>query len=524
MGEANKIIKMLKERNEAVKMKNGDAKHFSVEELRNFVESASVKLPQSTEVAFVYSGNLFPDGKGGLIDKSSEDGGMPRHYEILKKIADDSHGKVGIIDKTEASILMNDDEFKKSLLNAENVGTIKKRDAILYGAPAENGIRNPNSISDKISIRFIAENKNIHFLAMTHFSGADSIYAQSELPVFLMMKGGDVQGVPRGALQDVAEAYGHESVRHMIGASSFEQMGKLKIAIDGNNALVGYDSTKFWPEEFKHLGKRNIPDLPNVREIDFADVHKKLHPEQLKDLHKGVEDAKGTLKEAVHFPTLTKLGKNSGTVGGFVIGGLTSAFTLVAGGSKAEAAEVFYETAVPYGETQIDIAKGDAKAAARSATIETSSNIGSVGGMMVGAAIGSAVPIVGTVIGGAVGAVAGGLTAGSTTEFAIDNFGKAKDWLLSEGKYSKLDMQTAYQKLPSKMTHDMPPEVAALVEVKASQPLFARQFNELREQGSLSEVQDYIEKHSHQAVPLVDRSVNQPVQSYKTPTHSFAFQ
>ena len=102
MGEENKIIEKLKERNDAVK---AGAQPFTVQELRNFVESASVKLPHNTEVAFVYSGFLFPDGKGDFVREPPEKGGMPRHYEILKKIADDSHGKVGIIDKTEASAL-----------------------------------------------------------------------------------------------------------------------------------------------------------------------------------------------------------------------------------------------------------------------------------------------------------------------------------------------------------------------------------------------------------------------------------
>ncbi len=521
MEEENKIIKILRERNNAGQL-------FTVGELRNFVESASVRLPQSTEVAFVYSGPLFPDGKGEFITKSPKEGGMPRHFEILNKIVDDSHGKIGIIDKTEAGILLNHPEFKGALELA--VPDKEERDAILYGSRAENGIRKPDSISDKISRRFAVENKDVKFLAMTHFSGADSVYAQSELPAFLMMKGESVQGISRDKLHNLTQAHSIEYVRHVVGARSFEQMGRLKIAIDEDNVLVGYDTTAFWPEKFKHLGKRNVPDLPNVREIDFADVHKKLHPEQLKDLHKGAEISKEKLKDGAHFPALEKLGKNSGAVGGVVIGGLAGAFTLAAGGSKAEAAEIVYSSAVPYGETQIELAKGHGKAAARSATIETASNVGAaggaVGGMVTGAAIGSVIPVVGTVagaaVGGVVGSIGGGLTAAGATEYVVDHWDKAKAWLTG----NTLDSQTAYQKLPSRVTHDMPPEVAALVEVRGSKPLFERQFNELKEHGGLGEVASYIEQNHHQAeigMPSVGSSVNRSSQSYKTPATSFSF-
>lgn len=287
MDKNNEIIKILRERNEAVK--TGDAQPFTVQELRNFVESASVKLPQSTEVAFVYSGSLFPDGKGGFEKKN-----FPPHFEILGRIVADNPNKIGMIDKTESAILMEHQAFQNALNYAADADGISAK-AILYGTRAEDGIRQPDSISDKISSRFVAENKHIPFLAMTHFSASDSIYAQSEFPVFFMMKGESVQGIPRDALHNLANAHSIEEVRHIVGARSFEQMGKLKIAIDDNNYLVGYDTTEFWPDKFKHLGKRNIPDLPNVREIDFADVHKKVTAEQLKDLHRGTELSKATL-------------------------------------------------------------------------------------------------------------------------------------------------------------------------------------------------------------------------------------
>jgi hypothetical protein len=69
--------------------------------------------------------------------------------------------------------------------------------------------------------------------------------------------------------------------------------------------------------------------------------------------------------------TFGDLGKNGGLVTGVVMGGLVGAFTLAATGDSAQAAEAVYETAVPYGETQFDLATGDLEAAAKSATIET---------------------------------------------------------------------------------------------------------------------------------------------------------
>lgn len=116
---------------------------------------------------------------------------------------------------------------------------------------------------------------------------------------------------------------------------------------------------------------------------------------------------------------LSHMGKNSGVIGGVVLGAAAGAATLLSTGSAAEAAQTVYETAVPYGETQIDVVQGDMQAAAKSATIETASNIGGLGGAVAGAAagaaIGSVVPVVGTAVGAAAGAVIGGIGAGVAT-------------------------------------------------------------------------------------------------------------
>ncbi len=246
--------------------------------------------------------------------------------------------------------------------------------------------------------------------------------------------------------------------------------------------------------------------------------------------YKGPLDAEGSAlgKLAEKF---SDIGKKGGVVAGIALGTLSGVFTLTAGGTKEQAAKAVYETAVPYGETQIDLAKGDTKAAARSATVETASNLGSLGGAaagaVTGAAIGSVIPVIGTAAGGVVGGIVGGISGGvvvsKASEYMIDHYeeikGKAlhvshdavakltaatqevksllgSTWdLLAGNKKPELDMQTAFNKLPNAVKQDMPPEVASLIEIKKSPALFEKQFKELKAHGGLDEVAGYIEKH-----------------------------
>jgi len=233
--------------------------------------------------------------------------------------------------------------------------------------------------------------------------------------------------------------------------------------------------------------------------------------------------------------SLADFGKKAEPVAGVIVGGLAGAFTLAAGGSKAEAAQVVYEAAVPYGETQIDLAYGDLSAAEKSATIETASNIGSLGGAAAGAAIGTMIlPGVGTAIGAGIGALGGGVGTGYLTEKIHDNYAqiksgavqladetaesltnavqKTKQFLAGwfDGKPA-LDAHAAFNALPNSVTPDMPPEVAALVEVKASSKLFEKSFAEIERHGGLHEVQAYIKDHpqntEHKALVSEERSI-----------------
>lgn len=516
--DKKEIVETLKERNRAVRAGVGNP--FTVEELKGFVKEASVKLEDGAEVVLLYSGALFPDKSGKNIYA----------FEVAGNISD-KNAKIGIIDKTDAFGVLENELFLKALKKAVKIEKLNLND-VLEGSINPDGTRKPDGINDMISKRFVIENSDKPFFTITPFANSQRVYAQTEFPHVLEFEGDLVQEMPRDILSRLSRSHpdGHEASRAVVDAKSFEQTAKLKISVDENGILQGVDTTEFWPEKYAHLRSpmpSHIHLDHDVKHIDLVSSYSKIDPEsaEMKRLHKGADISKEVLKDGAKFPTLTKLGKNSGTVGGFAIGGLTSAFTLVAGGSKAEAAEVFYETAVPYGETQIDIAKGDAKAAARSATIETSSNVGALGGMAVGAAIGSAVPVIGTVAGGVVGSIVGGLSAAGATEYVADHWDKAKEWLRVDESV-KLDLQTAFRKLPNKARDDMPPEVAALVEVKASKTLFERQFNELKEHGGLDEVQGYIEKNHLQLesdMPSVSGFANRPSQSYKPIANSVSF-
>lgn len=154
------------------------------------------------------------------------------------------------------------------------------------------------------------------------------------------------------------------------------------------------------------------------------------------------------------------IGKNGGVVAGLAFGTLSGAFTLAAGGDSAQAAEAVYEAAVPYGETQFDLADGDMEAAQRSATIETASNIGAAGGALAGAAIGTAImPVVGTAVGAVVGGIGAGIASGEATELIYDHADDIADFF-DHGDDRLLE------RLPTVSDENMPPELQHLIEIK----------------------------------------------------------
>ena len=191
-----------------------------------------------------------------------------------------------------------------------------------------------------------------------------------------------------------------------------------------------------------------------------AGLNKLLDPE-LRDkfTYTGEVDAKGSALDQLA-KTFGDIGKKGGVIAGVTFGAISGAFTLVAGGSTAEAAEAVYEAAVPYGETQFDTARGDAEAAKRSATVETASNVGALGGTFAGAAIGTAImPGVGTVVGGVIGGISVGIASGEATEFVYDRTDDIADWW--DDSDDKL-----LERLPTEIGETAPPELQHLVEIK----------------------------------------------------------
>lgn len=128
---------------------------------------------------------------------------------------------------------------------------------------------------------------------------------------------------------------------------------------------------------------------------------------------------------------LKDMGKSSGFIAGGVIGGVVAGASLIGGASAAEAGVAFVETAAPYGETGIDLIEGDMEAAAKSATVETASNVASIGGMAAGAIAGQMlipIPVVGAVIGGVIGSIGAGFGAAKATEAVIENSEEKGFW------------------------------------------------------------------------------------------------
>lgn len=310
----------------------------------------------------------------------------------------------------------------------------------------------------------------------------------------------------------------------------YEEMQKIERTAKLENRPLTEAETEKWERlleeqriEFDRAShKANLDTLLNEKGAATLQIHRNTRLEAMAE-------------------TFGKLGKNGGVVAGLALGTLSGAFTLAAGGSKAEAAQAVYEAAVPYGETQLDLAHGDLRAAEKSATIETASNIGSLGGAAAGAAIGTMIlPDVGTAIGAGIGALGGGVGTGYLTEKIHDNYAQIKNEAIRLADEAAenltnaiqntkrsvaawfdhkpaLSMHAAFSALPNSVASDMPPEVAALVEVKASRALFAKHFAEVEQHGGLPEVQAYIDANLPETKQPSPVAENHPVRYIHSP-------
>ena len=174
---------------------------------------------------------------------------------------------------------------------------------------------------------------------------------------------------------------------------------------------------------------------------------------------------------------LHDIGKKGGLLTGIIFGAGAAGTALIAGGSPAEAAELAYETAVPYGEAQIELKNGHYQKAAEAAAVEAASDAGmlagGIAGAELGAVVGSAVPVVGTAIGAAAGAIIGGLSGGIAAGSAMDHF-------LDQNKPPTRD--EVYRALPESLESAgpmVPPEVESLMVYKEPMRRLERELESL---------------------------------------------
>ena len=271
--------------------------------------------------------------------------------------------------------------------------------------------------------------------------------------------------IPEEEVQTIVDASVASAARALVNPA-ISDIGKWQMAQTEGGGIVariavgemGREGAEALFDELKELGLNPIAHQsatlgPTIR-LAGEDVGKLAQIQS--DIAAGVDvkanidapapDApKGLLSGAADW--LSNLGKRSGMIGGAVIGTVATGVAVVGGASTAEAGEMFYKTAVPYGETQIDVViDKDMEAASKSATVETVSTVASIGGLAAGAAagaaIGSVVPVVGTVIGGIVGGVIGsigaGVGAGYATEAAIE-VTEEKGWWQRINPFSSSD-------------------------------------------------------------------------------------
>jgi hypothetical protein len=94
----------------------------------------------------------------------------------------------------------------------------------------------------------------------------------------------------------------------------------------------------------------------------------------------------------------------------------------------------------------------------------------------------------------------------------------------AEAQAITMTAQEAFRNLPAASACDMPPVVQSLIEVKMSEELFRQHFEELRAQGSLREVVDYLkgqpvaEEAALAATPDAELDRNSPAIAARPPS------
>ncbi len=206
--------------------------------------------------------------------------------------------------------------------------------------------------------------------------------------------------------------------------------------------------------------------------------------------------------EAPRVQFLDSLAKNSGLVGGAVIGAASGGATWILGGEAKDAAQSFIEGAVPYGETAIDLVEGDVAAAAHSATVETVSNGASIAGGAIGGVVGQIlipIPVVGAAVGGAAGALIVGAGTGVATDWLLKSetaqsaIASVKNYFNGEAAETQVAMELSpdevretLRQFPESGVAGLSPEMQSLYEFRDHPERFDEQFAALRDGGSFT--------------------------------------
>lgn len=244
---------------------------------------------------------------------------------------------------------------------------------------------------------------------------------------------------------------------HWGGAQSWDRFVQETKDIAGDDAVL----------------MQKVEDFGKTLNTHNQKIHGISAPEKslVAEFGKAADVPMGTLGRAAE---LTEhVARKAGPIAGVVLGVGAAGAAYMSTGSVAEAAEVGYETIVPYGETQIDLAQGDTTAAAKSAAVET----GSWGGMVAGAASGT---LVGGPVGGVVGGVVGGLGGGAVVDTLID-----------PPQLETISLDEAHKRLSGlndDMVETMSPETQSLYNLKDNPKKFAEQYGDLAKTASIGEV------------------------------------
>jgi hypothetical protein len=80
----------------------------------------------------------------------------------------------------------------------------------------------------------------------------------------------------------------------------------------------------------------------------------------------------------------------------------------------------------------------------------------------------------------------------------------------AEAQAISMTADEAFRNLPASPACDMPPEVQSLIEVKMSEAMFRQHFEDLKAQGSLGQVVDYLKSQpvAEQAAPAPDAELD----------------